>query len=109
MADDKEAPANLDPFAGWNGPTSEDIARFVRIGLYYFWGGLGYYGFSQPDEGTKAIIISVTGGLATLVWSIWGMRLVNKLREIAKYQEVKKVVVATPEIEASTPDKVKLR
>lgn len=83
--------------------TSEDIQRYTRIVLYWLMGALASHGVAV---GTYTELV-VSGGvtLATFLWSAYSTRLIAKLNEIAKYDEVKAVLVQ-PTAVAENPNLV---
>ncbi len=58
------------------------IQQYVRIALYLLWGALANYGIVVPDS-SRALIVSISGGVATLAWTVYKTRL-NGLLEQAK-------------------------
>lgn len=92
--------------------TSESVQRWVRVILYYVWGGLGTIGVTTSD-GTKALVASIVGFIATAAWTKWGSSVSSMLTEVAKVDGVDKVTVQvnadkvnpTP-IAAATPNAV---
>lgn len=58
------------------------VNQYLRIFLYTVFTALGSYGVGISG-GTKEIIISVAGYIATFAWTMWGTRL-NGLLEAVK-------------------------
>jgi hypothetical protein len=75
-----------------NTVTSQNIQQYVRIGLYYIFGALATHGMTVPD-GTKSLIASVVGLLATLAWTAYGTRLNGLLEQIKEKAGVEAVEV----------------
>lgn len=89
--------------------TSEAIQRWVRIGLYYIFGAIGWSG-TVGDFDLKTIIVSVVGFAATAAWTKYGSSLNAMLTEVEKTEGVKKVdvkvdptVIKPSEVNAATP------
>lgn len=82
--------------------TSERFQQYVRIALYYLFGALGSYGVSVSD-GSKAMIVSVVGFLATLAWTAYGTRLNALLAQISKSPDVQRVIVSDPDVAEAVP------
>lgn len=91
-------------------PSAEDVQKYVRIGVYWFSGMLTGYGL--VDATWAPIVISGGTFAANFTWTLYGGRLIAKLNEIAKYDEVAKVqirpsaVVDRPELIKDTATKV---
>ena len=87
--------------------TSEDVQRYARIALQWIAAMLVTRGIVSPTSSWIEPAIGVGVGLASLLWTLYGNRLNAKLAEIAKADEVKKVVVAdTKTADAVPSDKV---
>ena len=71
---------------------SQQIQQYVRIILYWAFGALGSYGVSIPDN-RRALIVSVVGSLATLVWTAYGTRLNGLLEQIKAKTGVQEISI----------------
>ncbi len=81
--------------------TSEDIQRYVRISIYYISGYVAGHGWASSE-----VVLGYTGmavGSVNFLWSVWGMRLRAKVKELAKIDVVETVLVKSPELAASIP------
>ncbi len=92
--------------------TSESIQRWVRVGLYYIFGGVGALGIHLGGS-TKEIIISVVGFALTAAWTKYGSSVSSMLTEVEKTDGVNKVEVVLDRtkidpksLNAATPDAV---
>lgn len=92
--------------------TSEAIQRWVRVAMYYVFGGVGMLGFT-PSGSAREMIISVVGFAATAAWTKYGSSLNSMLTEVQKTAGVEKVdvkvdptVIKPSDINAGTPDAV---
>lgn len=91
-------------------PSAEAVQKYIRIGIYWVSGFLTGHGIV---DGTWAPII-VAGGTfaANFVWTLYGSRLIAKLNDIAKYEEVATIqirpsaVADKPELIVNTAEKV---
>jgi hypothetical protein len=81
---------------------AENFQRYVRVVLYYILGAFGTYGVTVPDN-TKALIFSVVGFAANLVWTIYGTRLSNLLTEIQAKSGVNSVAVTVDPTKVDVP------
>lgn len=81
-------------------PSAEDVQKYIRIGIYWLSGFLTGHGII---DGTLAPMV-IGGGTfaANFGWTLYGGRLIAKLNEIAKYDEVA-VVKIKPEAAADKP------
>ncbi len=64
--------------------SSEDVNRYVRIGLQWTASALVTYGAIAPGATWVEPAIGGAVGLASLLWTIYGNRVNAKLAEIAK-------------------------
>lgn len=92
--------------------TSEAIQRWIRIALYYVWGGLGTYGITVGDS-WKSLTASILGFVATAVWTKYGSTVNAMLTEVGKTEGVESVAVQTNplvirpvDVITGTPDNV---
>lgn len=60
---------------------AQSFQQYVRILLYSGFGALANYGVTTSD-GTKALIASIVGFIATFVWTLYGTRLNGLLEQI---------------------------
>lgn len=72
--------------------TSEAIQRWIRIALYYIFGGVGAMGI-QLGGSTKELIISAVGFAVTAAWTKYGSSLNSMLTEVQKTAGVNEVTV----------------
>lgn len=72
--------------------TAEQVQSHVRRALYVAFGALAQYGFTV-GEGTKSIILSGVGLLATFAWSMYGERLSSLLAQAEGKTGVEKIDV----------------
>lgn len=77
---------------------SQSFQQYVRILLYAGFGALANFGITTPD-GTKAMIASIVGFIATFAWTLWGTRLNGLLEQIKATTGVQAVEIKVdPEI-----------
>lgn len=95
--------------------TSEAIQRWIRIALYYVFGGVGALGI-QLGGSTKEIIISIVGFAVTAAWTKYGSSVNAMLTEVEKTDGIAKVNVQVDPnkidpkaINEATPDGVTAR
>lgn len=81
--------------------TTEDIQRYVRIGLQWLAAYLVTRGAISPAASWVEPTIGVCVGFASFAWTIYGNRIKAKLVEAEKTGAI---VVTTPEMAAATPD-----
>jgi hypothetical protein len=82
--------------------TTEDVQRYARIGIYWICGWLASRGV-HTDGAYVELAAGVAGTLANFGWTLYGNQISAKLAEVAKYAEVKKVVVHDPELATDVP------
>ena len=95
--------------------TSEAIQRWVRIGLYYIFGGVGAMGIHLGGS-AKELIISVVGFGLTALWTKYGSTVGAMLTEVEKTAGVQTVevrvdaaVIKPTELASVTPTGVTVR
>ena len=93
----------MNPLTYIQNMTSEDVQRYVRIALQWLASSLVTYGYIKPGATWVPQAIGAAVGLASLIWTLYGNRIVAKLNEIAKTNGGKIVVVTTPELADATP------
>lgn len=92
--------------------TSEAIQRWVRILLYYIFGGVGAMGIRLGGS-TKELVISVVGFALTALWTKYGSTVSAMLTEVQKSAGVEEVqvkvdptVITPKELSSATPERV---
>ena len=91
----------MNPISIIQNMTSEDVQRYVRIGLQWLAGYLVTHGAISPTSTWIEPTIGLAVGLASLAWTIYGNRIKAKMVEVEKAGAV---VITTPEIAAATPN-----
>ena len=91
------------------------LQRYVRVALYYIFGALATYGVSVPDN-KKALIASILGTVANVVWTIYGTKLSALLTEIqakggvtAVNVTVDPAVISPSKLASDTPQNVTVK
>lgn len=91
-------------------PSNEDVQKYIRIVIYWFSGFVTGHGFL--DSTWAPVIVGGGTAAATFAWTLYGGRLIAKLNEIAKYNEVVVVqikpsaIVEKPELIVKTDSKI---
>ena len=93
----------MNPLTWLSALTSEDVQRYVRIVLQWAAAALVTRGIISSNASWIEPAIGVLVGIASLAWTLYGNRLVAKLNEVAKQDEVTKVVVTDQATAASVP------
>lgn len=83
--------------------TSENLQRYVRIGLQWLAGYLVTAGMIQPNATWVQPAIGLAVGFASLIWTAYGNRLAAKINEIAKADVVNTVVLNNKTVAESIP------
>lgn len=86
--------------------TSEDVMRYTRIALQWVAAYLVTHGMVSSNSSWVEPAIGFGVGIASLAWTLYGNRLNAKLAEIAKADQVKKVLTDSATAEAVPSDKV---
>lgn len=94
----------MNPLTYIQNMTSEDVQRYVRMGLQWLAAYLVTHGTIKSGASWIEPTIGAVVGVVSLGWTLYGNRINAKLAEIAKTDGGKIVVVTTPERAAATPE-----
>lgn len=81
--------------------TSETVQQYIRVLIYMACGAAVQYGWITSDN--KTVIAGVLVNIANLAWTIYGTRFIAKVNELAKYDVVQSIVVASQDVAQNTP------
>lgn len=93
----------MNPLTYIQNMTTEDVQRLVRIGLQWLAAYLVTSGFIMPNATWVQPVIGVGVGVVSLAWTLYGNRLIAKLNDIAKSDQVAAVVVKDADVAAAAP------
>lgn len=97
----------MNPLTYIQNMTSEDVQRFVRVALNSLASALIAHGMFSAQASWLEPSIGALAWLATFAWTLYGNRIIAKINEIAKADQVKKVVVVdTATAQAAPSNKV---
>lgn len=84
--------------------TYSEVARYIRIGLFWLSGLIGGYGLFDPKAAWVGTLVSILTFLGTLAWSIWGNRLVARIKNLMATGKIAAVVPNDRAIADAVPD-----
>lgn len=84
--------------------TYGEVARYIRIGLFNLSGLIAGYGLFDPGAKWVAPTIAIGTFGGTLAWSIWGNRLVARIKNLMATGQIAAVVPKDRAIADAVPD-----
>lgn len=84
--------------------TYGQVAMYIRIALYSISGSLAGQGLYDPNSGWITPTIGVLTFLGTLAWTIWGNRLVARIKDLMATGRIAAVVPKERAVANAVPD-----
>lgn len=84
--------------------TYGEVARYIRIGLFNLSGLIAGYGLFDPNAKWVAPALAVGTFGGTLAWSIWGNRLVARIKNLMATGRIVAVVPKERSVADAVPD-----